>query len=65
MITCADNLSTLSHPVIKLNNNTLETRGVSPHYGLAIYINKYLKAKEELWKLKYSRSKNIIFKKIF
>jgi hypothetical protein len=28
------------------------TRGVS-HCGLAIYIKKYLKAKEELWKLKY------------
>jgi hypothetical protein len=28
------------------------TRGVS-HYGLASYIKKYLKAKEELWKLKY------------
>jgi hypothetical protein len=28
------------------------TRGVS-HSGLAIYIKKYLKAKEELWKLKY------------
>ncbi len=27
-------------------------RGVS-HYGLAIYLKKYLKAKEELWKLKY------------
>jgi hypothetical protein len=25
-----------------------QTRGVS-HYGLAIYIQKYLKAKEELW----------------
>jgi hypothetical protein len=24
-----------------------------PHCGLAIYIKKYLKAKEELWKLKY------------
>jgi hypothetical protein len=23
------------------------------HRGLAIYIQKYLKAKEELWKLKY------------
>jgi hypothetical protein len=31
---------------------TLSTRGVS-HRGLAIYIKKYLKAKEELWKLKY------------
>jgi hypothetical protein len=30
----------------------LETRGVL-HYGLAIYIEKYLKPKEELWKLKY------------
>jgi hypothetical protein len=29
-----------------------KTRGVS-HYGLATYIKKYLKAKEELWKLKY------------
>jgi hypothetical protein len=29
-----------------------KTRGVS-HCGLAIYIKKYLKAKEELWKLKY------------
>jgi len=28
------------------------TRGVS-HRGLAIYIEKYRKAKEELWKLKY------------
>jgi hypothetical protein len=26
------------------------TRGV---YGLAIYLKKYLKANEELWKLKY------------
>ncbi len=31
---------------------TPKTRGVS-HCGLAIYIKKYLKAKEELWKLKY------------
>jgi hypothetical protein len=26
--------------------------GVS-HFGVAIYIKKHLKAKEELWKLKY------------
>jgi hypothetical protein len=32
------------------NLNT--TRGVS-HCRLAIYIRKYLKAKEELWKFKY------------
>jgi len=29
--------------------------GVS-HCGLAIYILKYLKAKEELWKLKYFKN---------
>jgi hypothetical protein len=31
----------------------LESRGVSHCHGLAIYIKKYLKAKEELWKPKY------------
>jgi hypothetical protein len=30
----------------------IKTRGVS-HCSLAMYIKKYLKAKEELWKLKY------------
>jgi hypothetical protein len=36
------------------------------HCGLAIYIKNYLKAKEELWKLKYnSPCKNIIFKKSY
>jgi hypothetical protein len=40
-----------------------QTRGVS-HFGLAIYMKKYLKAKEELWKLKYfTMQKTIIFKK--
>jgi hypothetical protein len=35
------------------------------HCSLAIYIKKYLKAKEELWKLKYfTMQKNVIFKKI-
>jgi hypothetical protein len=29
----------------------MKTRGVS-HFGLAIYIKNYLKAKEELWTLK-------------
>ncbi len=33
------------------------------HFGLAIYIKKYLKAQEELWKLKYFTMQNIIFKK--
>jgi hypothetical protein len=42
----------------------MRAQGVS-HCGLAIYITKYLKAKEEeLWKLNYiSPFKNIIFKK--
>jgi hypothetical protein len=40
------------------------TRGV-PHCGLAIYIKKYVKAKEELYEnSNISPSKNIIFKKI-
>jgi hypothetical protein len=48
----------LSNPVVK------QTRGVS-HYGLAIYITKNLKAKEELWKLKYfTMQKYINFQKI-
>jgi hypothetical protein len=35
------------------------------HYGLAIYIKKYLNAKEELWKTQiFHHSKNIIFKKM-
>jgi hypothetical protein len=51
----------------ELAGNTVEhkkTSGVS-HCGLAIYIKKYLKAKEELCKLKYfTMQKNIlIFKK--
>jgi hypothetical protein len=39
----------------------IATRGAS-HCGLAIYIKRYLKAKEELQKLKYSPCKDIIFK---
>jgi hypothetical protein len=48
------------------NNNNNKKKGVESHCGLAIYIKKYLKAKEEeLWKLKiFHHSKNIIFKKI-
>jgi hypothetical protein len=37
---------------------TKKTRGVS-HCGLAIYIKKDLKAKEELWKLKYFTTEKI------
>ncbi len=39
------------------------TRGVS-HCGLAIYIKKYLKAKEELWKLKYFTIQKYYLQKI-
>jgi len=45
--------------------NQKRTRGVS-QCGLAIYIKKYLKANEKLWKLKYFTIAKIyiIFKKI-
>jgi hypothetical protein len=36
----------------KLAQTQLQQGGVTRH-GLAIYIKMYLKAKEELWKLKY------------
>jgi hypothetical protein len=36
--------------------DAIKTRGVS-HCGLAIYIKKYLKAKEELRKLKFHHAK--------
>jgi hypothetical protein len=40
------------------------TRGVS-HCGLAIYIKKYLKAKEEIMEIQiFHHAKNIIFQKI-
>jgi hypothetical protein len=39
-------------PCVGLNVKYPLTSGVS-HHGLAIYIKKCLKAKEELWKLKY------------
>jgi hypothetical protein len=42
-----------------------KTRGVS-HCGHAIYIKKYLKEKEELWKFKYfTMQKHNLQKKIF
>jgi len=34
------------------------------HCGLAIYINKYLKEKEELWKLKYFTMQKYSLQKI-
>jgi hypothetical protein len=34
----------------------MQTQGMS-HCGLAIYAKKYLKAKEELWNLKYHHAK--------
>jgi hypothetical protein len=38
--------------------HTKRTRGVS-HCDLAIHIKKYVKAKEELWKLKYFTTQKI------
>jgi hypothetical protein len=40
------------NPLTWLDNTKLN-KGCVPHSGLAIYIKTYLKAKEELWKLKY------------
>jgi hypothetical protein len=37
---------------MKTWQTSIQTKGVS-HCGLAIYIKKYLKAIEELWKFKY------------
>jgi hypothetical protein len=40
------------------------TRSSVSHYGFVIYMKKYLKVKEELWKnSNISPCKNIIFKK--
>jgi hypothetical protein len=50
------------HGLVDLNV-TKKRRGVS-HYGLAIYIRKYLKAKKELWKLKYFTMQKWILQKI-
>jgi hypothetical protein len=36
-----------------IRERTKQTRGASRYCGVAVYIKKYLEAKEELWKLKY------------
>jgi hypothetical protein len=41
-----------SQNIVKMGKDPSTTRGVS-HCGLAIYIKEYIKAKEELRKLKY------------
>ncbi len=45
----------ISHPNKK--------QGVCDHCGFVIYIKKYLKAKEELWKFKYFTMQNYNLKK--
>jgi hypothetical protein len=47
-----------------ITRKKLKTRGVS-HCGLAIYIKKYLKAKQLLWKLKYFTMQKYNLPKIF
>jgi hypothetical protein len=49
--------------IMALIGDTFITRGVS-HCGLAIYIKKYHKPKEELWKLKYFTMQNYNLQKI-
>jgi hypothetical protein len=46
--------------MVNLKFHLDQTRGVS-HCGLAISIKKYLKAKEELWKLKYFTRATILY----
>jgi hypothetical protein len=58
MQTAGPNFSCLDH-----NLAWMITSGVS-HCGLAIYGKKYLKAKEELWKLKYVTMKIYNLQKI-
>jgi hypothetical protein len=42
----------------------LQQGGGVSHCGLAIYIKKYFKAKEELWKLKYFTMQKYSLQKI-
>ncbi len=42
----------------------IPTRGMS-HYGLAIYIKRYFKGKEELWKLQYFTMQKYNLQKLF
>jgi len=48
----------------KIQKNCKLNKGCVSHCGLAIYIGKYFKGKQELWILNISSCKNIIFKKI-
>jgi hypothetical protein len=45
--------SALYHPLLYKDEAIYSKTRSVPHCGLAIYIQKHLKAKEELWKLKY------------
>jgi hypothetical protein len=45
-------------------SHKLHKQGLCQKCGLAIYIKKYLKAKEELWKLKYFTMQKYNFQKI-
>ncbi len=49
--------------LLRRRGNLKKTKGVS-HGGLAIYVKKYLKAKEELWKLKYFTKQKYNLQKI-
>jgi len=46
------NLIDFLHEARHSPGTQIKTRGVS-HFGRAMHIKKYLKAKEESWKLKY------------
>jgi hypothetical protein len=54
--------TTSSYPIVL---KMFGKQGVWSHFGLAIYIKKYLKAKEELWKIKYFTMPKYNLQKIF
>jgi hypothetical protein len=47
-----------------LNRKSFSKHGCVSHCGLAVYITKYLKAKEEVWKLKYITKQKYNLQKI-
>jgi hypothetical protein len=50
--------------IVDSYNNAKKKASCVSHCGLAIYIEKYLKAKEELWKLKYFTAQKYNLQKI-
>jgi hypothetical protein len=55
----------MDNPPLEQHNTIEKKQGVChTMYGLSIYIKKYLKAKEEPWKLKYFTTQKYNLQKI-